>query len=137
MPDWMWSKADERGIARFVNPDAAMEAWRLDPRVDPLAEEQKPGGRRTIARAVYNALRDRNPSITYDREKYLHRGEYCQNVRTPRQILETEGRGTCLDLALLFCGYCLEFGLLPLLVMVEGHAFAAVSLTHGRKTTGP
>ena len=45
-----------------------------------------------------------------------------QKVVTPAQILENR-RGTCLDLALLYCA-CLErVGLNPLIFVIKGHAF--------------
>ena len=47
--------------------------------------------------------------------------------------IKIEKHGTCLDLATLFCGVCLANQLLPMLIMTKGHAFAAVSLTHGAK----
>ncbi|NCC36232.1 MAG: sigma-70 family RNA polymerase sigma factor, partial [Chloroflexia bacterium] len=34
-------------------------------------------------------------------------------------------------MTLLFCGLCLGYGLLPVVVLSEGHAFALVSLRHG------
>src|SRR5262249_28231344 len=47
---------------------------------------------------------------------------------TPVRCLQSAGNATFLDLALLFAGVCLGHELLPLVVIVEGHAFAAVSL---------
>jgi hypothetical protein len=45
-----------------------------------------------------------------------------QRIRTPSRMLE-EGRGTCLDLALLLCS-CLEYvGLRPVMFLFRGHAF--------------
>jgi hypothetical protein len=47
-------------------------------------------------------------------------------------ILGPPNEGTCLDLALLFCGLCFGYELLPWVIVIDGHALAAVSLTHGR-----
>jgi hypothetical protein len=52
-------------------------------------------------------------------------------IRTPAEILEAPREGTCLDLATLFCGLCLSYEVLPLIVVIEGHALSALSLTHG------
>ena len=136
MTDWIWSKADEKGLVRFAHPDAVLTAAaerHVDLGIERLAAEQTVDGRRTIARAIYEGLQHLDPPIDYDRERYLHHGEYRQIIRTPRQILITEKHGTCLDLALLFCAFALSQDLMPLLVIVEGHAFAAVSLMHGRQ----
>ena len=58
-------------------------------------------------------------------------GAYTQTIRTPPEILVAPREGTCLDLAALYCGLCLASELLPVLIVIEGHALAAVSLTHG------
>ncbi len=136
MTDWIWSKADEKGLVRFAHPDAVLTAAaerHVDLGIERLAVEQTADGRRTIARAIYEGLQRLDPPVDYDRERYLHHGEYRQIIRTPRQILITEKHGTCLDLALLFCAFALSQDLMPLLVIVEGHAFAAISLMHGRQ----
>ncbi len=52
-------------------------------------------------------------------------------IRTPPEILTAPREGTCLDLAALFCGLSLANELIPILIVVDGHALAAVSLTHG------
>lgn len=136
MTTWIWSKADHRGLARFVNEEAAWQAAALDLGINRLDEEVKEGGRRRIVEVMYDKLRCRQPRIDYDLEAFLRHGDYRQKIRTPRTILETDHRGTCLDLALLFCSLCLKNELLPFLLIVEGHALAAVHLTHGRKSQG-
>ena len=68
-------------------------------------------------------------NINYAYQKYQPEAE-TQIVRPPHEILGVPGEGTCLDLAALFCGLCLGYELLPLLIIIEGHAFAAVSLKH-------
>ena len=68
--------------------------------------------------------------ISYAPEKYDPQEER-QQIRTPAEILDAPKEGTCLDLSVLFCGLCLGFDLLPLLIVIEGHAFVAVSLERG------
>lgn len=49
--------------------------------------------------------------------------DYGQRLRTPTQILRG-GRGTCIDLALLFAA-CLEYvEIYPVIFLISGHAFA-------------
>jgi hypothetical protein len=79
-------------------------------------------------RAIYEALK--GCGIRYALEEY-HPSQALQTIRTPYQILESPREGTCLDLSLLFCGLCLASELLPVLIIIDGHALAAVSLTHG------
>lgn len=123
---WDWPRVDGRGLARYVNPDATR--WlRLDGRVEPLQARQSADGRRALVAAVYRALA--RQGIRYAYEQY-HPSDAIQLVRGPAEVLDRPGEGTCLDLALLFCGLCQGFGLLPLLVVLDGHALAAVSLTH-------
>lgn len=136
MTTWIWSKADHRGLAHFVNEEAAWQVAALDLGINRLDEEVKEGGRRRIVEVIYDKIRCRQPRIDYDLEAFLRHGDYRQKIRTPRTILETDHRGTCLDLALLFCSLCLKNELLPFLLIVEGHALAAVHLTHGRKSQG-
>ena len=51
-----------------------------------------------------------------------------QFIRKPNEILSGNKEGTCLDLALLFCGLCLGHKLLPIFVLLENHALVAISL---------
>ena len=59
--------------------------------------------------------------------------EETQIIRQPQEVL-TYKHGACLDLATLYCGACLHYSLLPVLLVFhgapEGHALAAVCLTH-------
>jgi hypothetical protein len=122
---WEWSKVDEKGLARFVTDDAVSLVTLPINRHDLI---RSPDSRYQIVEAVYNALTEKD--IRYTPEKY-HPSAAIQPIRTPAEILEAPREGTCLDLAALFCGLCLGNELLPLLVVIEGHALAAVSLTHG------
>jgi hypothetical protein len=120
-----WPLVDDRGLARFVTPQASR--WLPLPisRFD-LATE--PDRQRILVTALYNALKERN--IRYSLEDY-HPSEALQTIRTPPEVLVSPREGTCLDLAVLFCGLCEAYELLPILILIEGHALAAVSLTHG------
>jgi hypothetical protein len=121
-----WSKADERGLARYVLP-SAVEGLRLPQNRLDLAQQRD--GRPRLTKAIYETLLEQE--IRYAPEKYQAKLE-TQLIRTPKEILEPPGEGTCLDLAVLFCGLCLGNDLLPLLVVLDGHALAAVSLSQGR-----
>lgn len=136
MTTWVWFKKEHTALAQFINEEAAWGAAALDLGINRLDEEVKEGGRGRIAKVIYDKLRRRRPRIAYDREPFLRHGDYRQKIRTPRMTLETDHRGTCLDLALLFCALCLKNDLLPFLLIVEGHALAAVHLTQGRKSQG-
>jgi hypothetical protein len=85
-----------------------------------------PEGRKEMVQAIYSMLVQSN--LAYAEPEY-HDNEKEQIVRDPREI-KSQGLGTCLDLAALFCGLCLFHGLLPMLIVTKGHAFAAVSLSH-------
>jgi hypothetical protein len=117
-----WSRNDPQGLSRYVTSEAkqwlALDVNRFD-----VGDQ-----RRVIIQAIYNALVAKD--IRYNLEDY-HPAERLQHIRTPAEILDAPREGTCLDLAALFCGLCLGNELLPILIVVEGHALAAVSLTHG------
>ena len=122
---WEWSKVDEKGLARFVTAEAVRLVTLPINRQDLTHHSNN---RRRIVKAIYNALAAKG--VKYTPEKY-HPSAALQPIRTPDEILKAPREGTCLDLAALFCGLCLGNELLPLLVVIEGHALAAVSLTHG------
>lgn len=129
-----WPKADEKGLARYVNPHAAQAAAQLTA-ANRLDLGGGPGGRRLLVETLYKALAERQAPIQYSREKF-HFHDQEQLLRPPGEILGPPGEGTCLDLAVLFCGLCLANDLLPLLLVIEGHALVAVSLRHERKADG-
>ena len=120
-----WPKADEKGIARYVLPSTADELRLGVNRDDLLAQ----GRTREVIEAIYDALRA--PDIRYAREPYDPEKRQ-QIIRAPAALLHGGGEGTCLDLALLFAGICLGRDLLPLVVVLKGHALVAVSLTMAR-----
>ncbi|MCS6910173.1 MAG: hypothetical protein NZM11_06335 [Anaerolineales bacterium] len=123
-----WARAEERALARYVQPEDLPDefGWpRYINRLDLLQAE----GPRGVAEQLYNVLRKRN--LQYDLAPFHPRSTVAQLIRKPRTILD-ENTGTCLDLAVLFATMCLSCDLLPLLVIVEGHAFAGLSLTRTR-----
>jgi hypothetical protein len=120
----VWSKAEPLRLARYATPDAMR--W-FDGKINYDDLSSQPGGLFETVRAIYNALRERQALINYAPEKY-HYLEPFQEIRTPAEILGDPHEGTCLDLALLFSGLCLGHNLLPVLIVLDGHALAAVSL---------
>jgi hypothetical protein len=119
-----WPRQDEKFLAKYVTTTGNTIFPLKNVSVFDLSSD--PQGQRRIVEAIYNMLLD--SGIQYSLEEY-HPSDKLQKIRTPKQIKE-ENRGTCLDLAALFCGLCLANELLPMLIITSGHAFAAVSLTH-------
>ena len=115
-----WSTDEHSSLARYVLPDVADQVRPTTVRDDAIAR----GDRAAVVRAIYNSLLERD--LHYSREKWDHLGS-TQRIREPEDIFRG-GNATCLDLAVLFAGACLGHELLPLIVVVEGHAFVAVSL---------
>jgi hypothetical protein len=120
-----WSRIDDRGLARFVTPSASR--W-LPLEISRFDLGDRPDRHGLVCQAIYDALIPRN--VRYDLEQY-HPSAALQTIRTPPQVLEAPREGTCLDLGALFCGLCLAYELLPILIVIEGHALAAVSLVDG------
>src|SRR5436190_2974291 len=123
----LWPKTDDRGLARYVLPEAAT---RLPIGTMPERIPQDPASRLALVEAIFSALT--RHGITYRTEDYqtdLAR----QSIRHPDAILDGPKVGTCLDLVVLFSGICLWHDLLPVIVVLDDHAFAAVSLRHTRR----
>jgi hypothetical protein len=124
---WKWSKANEKSLGQFVNEKAFELLLKLPVnRFDLINTSEE---REELIKAIYETLLSLN--IRYAHEKY-HPEEETQLIRTPSEIISKPGEGTCLDLALLFCSICFGCDLLPLLIVIEGHALAAVSLNYKR-----
>lgn len=124
--EWKWSRNNEKSVAHFVT-DKSAELLKL-PGI-PFDLVHNCEGRRQLVEVIYNALVNKNINYTWPR---YNPDDARQRIRNPHEVLLSPGTGTCLDLALLFCGICLGYDLLPLLIIIEGHAFAAVSLNHKR-----
>jgi hypothetical protein len=122
-----WAKlAGPKQLAMYVQPEVTKLIRLRSSRYDAVVGE---GDRRSVIADVYDALA--NCGIRYVHESFDPRASV-QPIRQPVEIMVAPGEGTCLDLAVLFCGACLGFDLLPLLVWLDGHAFALVSLTNNR-----
>jgi hypothetical protein len=123
-----WSKVDKVGLSKFVD-DQANRLLPIELEDNQIKLRQTKEGRLKIVEAIYEALK--REDIEYALNSYNPQNAK-QNIRTPQEILVAPKQGTCLDLALLFCGVCFSYELLPLLIVIKGHAFAAVSLAHQR-----
>lgn len=113
------------GLARYAVPNV-VGLLRLP--VNTYDLHRRIGGRQGLIRAIYEELVKREIRYNVEPQGALPNR---QAIRTPYEILQTPGQGTCLDLALLFCGLCLGHNLIPILVVLEGHALAMVSLGRG------
>lgn len=118
---WDWAKANAMDIAKFATDDA-LKLFNLDVSSFDLRRENKI---EELLEAIYDTLI--HQAIQYDLEK-TSSSETHQRIRTPVEVLKTPKQGTCLDLALLFCGLCLGCGLLPKLVILESHALVVVPI---------
>lgn len=119
--EWQWSKANAMDVAKFAT-DEALKLFDINESSFDLKRE---GEFERLLRAIYETLVAQG--IQYDLEKEST-SEVKQRIRTPVEIFQKPKQGTCLDLALLFSGLCLGYGLLPKLVMLEGHSIVAISL---------
>ncbi|MEQ9237772.1 tetratricopeptide repeat protein [Coleofasciculus sp. E2-BRE-01] len=123
--NWEWHPIDKVGIARFIDPDV-INLLRLEQNVFDL-RQQSPDDFTPVIELLYNRLQEQG--IWYAAEKGITVTE-SQKIRRPDEILHGNREGTCLDLALLFCGLCLGHRLLPIFVLLEGHALVAVSVRY-------
>ncbi|MEI2579856.1 hypothetical protein [Scytonema sp. PRP1] len=126
-----WTKVEEKFLVRFVNKKVIELLPKLPE--NPFDLVQKKKDRRKLIEMIYECLVAKK--IRYSYEDY-HPNTTKQLIRSPSQILSSPGLGTCLDLALLFCGLCLGYDLLPMLIIIDGHALAAVSLNHNCQNDG-
>jgi hypothetical protein len=78
-----------------------------------------------IAEAIWAALVGHSIAYVLPPKSFERHG---QMVRAPAEILSRQV-GTCLDLALLYASCLEQAGLNPMVVLVEGHAFAGFWLT--------
>ena len=122
-----WNNSDPFLLPRYACPSAY--AWlRARLPANPDARDSDPLGRRKVAEAIYESLL--SVEIRYRREKLTDERGVQQAIRQPSELLDHPREGTCLDLTLLFCGLCISARLLPWIVVLKGHAFAAISLQH-------
>ncbi|NEU72906.1 NACHT domain-containing protein [Hassallia byssoidea VB512170] len=134
MSNEFWDKTDELGLVKFVNFARESEAVKQFIQNSHLPasgfdSHSKSDNLLLLIEEIYNALCQQN--IEYDLNEYFHSWiqDKPQKIR-PAEVLLNNRQGTCLDLAILFCAICCHFDLLPILILVNGHALAAVSLMH-------
>lgn len=127
-----WTQAEPRALARVVRPQDLSPEFKLPAYINrlDLLQAEGPQG---LAGALYRVVA--RLELNYDLAPFDPRAGVVQKIRTPAQILK-EGRGTCLDLAVLFAALCLDNDLLSLIVTVEGHALAGVALGRTRQNPG-
>jgi hypothetical protein len=144
--EWFYHRSMAHNLAAFVQPnDAAIEqivaltAARLKKEgKDSMLSGYQVGGPEKVlemTKAVYEVLQQDlnidyiNPPASFEQPEVYEDGTFSmsQKVFFPEYILKY-GRGTCLDLALLYAA-CLErIGLNPVVFMIRGHAFLGVWL---------
>jgi hypothetical protein len=122
---WEWSKFNREALAGYVTRESVKWLTLPENRLD-LAKYLD--GRRILIEAIYDAVSKKG--IQYAPEAY-DPSDAIQPIRTPVEIFESPHEGTCLDLAVLFCGLCMGNDLLPTLIVIEKHALAGVSLKYG------
>lgn len=111
-----WRRSSPEFLAHYVNSDDAVRAVRLAS-LDSLREH---GDRVGMLKTIYEKLCALD--IEYDLEPVLddNPSGLDQRVRSPREVVApNHGRGTCIDLAVLFAALCLDARLLPMLVLLR------------------
>jgi very-short-patch-repair endonuclease len=134
--EWPGTTVLQEILAAFVTPNhPAIETLMGSAREflgqqtgDPSLAGYQVGGRPRAAQmvgAIYAAMRKAsigyiNPPASYEKSG--------QKIRTPAEVLEGSRLGTCLDLAVVAASAIEQAGLNPLLLLIQGHAFAGVWL---------
>lgn len=118
---WDWLKDNEMNVAKFATDDA-LKLFDLNVSAFDLRRENKI---EDLLKAIYDTLVLQQ--IKYEEPK-PNSSEAYQSIRTPVEVLKQPKNGTCIDLALLFCGLCLGCGLLPKIVMLVGHSLVVVPI---------
>src|SRR3954470_14173851 len=117
MATWCpWPRLNAQGLAQYAVP-SSVRLLRIDESSFDL--HRTPGGRRRLVEVIYDGLVAKQ--IRYNLEPFEPRPNH-HKTPPPQEILVSPGQGTCLDLAILFCGLSLGYDLLPILVVLEGHA---------------
>ena len=122
--NWIWHQNNREGVAHFINPDVKNMLY-IEDNVFDLRNNNR-DDLTPVIRLLYNKLKAKG--IRYSNEKGMTNDDEAQFIRKPNEILSGNKEGTCLDLALLFCGLCLGHKLLPIFVLLENHALVAISL---------
>lgn len=97
------------------------------------------GDRATRARRLFDVIAA--SGVVYGHEPTSSRTG-CQVVREPSEVLAYPGHGTCLDLAVVYAGGCLDAGLHPVILIVDdpvapAPAHAIVLVRTDRDWAGP
>jgi tetratricopeptide (TPR) repeat protein len=122
-----WSRYNPRDLPTYITKAAARSMPRMKENWWDLTVGQ---GRQAAARALYDQLA--RTGIRYVPEVVsLDADRPVQEIRAPSEVLLLERAGTCLDLATTFCGVSLWIRLLPVIVVLDGHALVALSTVHG------
>ncbi len=107
-------------IAELTRKAAAyLQKWDGDPAFTGY-QTQDPNQVKKQMAAIYAALQEEGIAYTVPPASFEKAG---QRVRLPHAVLEQKC-GTCLDLSLLYAACAESVGLRPLVVFIEGHAFA-------------
>lgn len=128
---YAWPRADDRSLARFVQPQALPKAlrWPTDlNRRDVLTSS----GIQGVAERLYNQLWAQ--ALQYELAPLNPSSAATQLIRKAAVVVE-EKQATCLDLAVWFAAMCLDNELLPILILLEGHALAGFSLRRTARST--
>lgn len=116
-----WAKEDHFGLNRHARQKVRDI---LPEGVSSFDLRDEEDGKRKLLGAIYEALAAKG--VRYEHEPPTNSAEH-QWVRTWDEVLDSR-QGTCLDLALLFSSFCVEYNLCPFVIVLEGHALIAVSL---------
>ena len=117
----VWPKGNEKALAGYAVAETANGVRLTSSTADALAA----GDLRSVVAELYDEFATMD--IRWSREMYQPE-QAVQEVRPPDSIVGGAGDGTCLDVALLFAGAALGKELLPVVVVLDGHALVAVSL---------
>jgi hypothetical protein len=123
-PAWPYDSGHAE-LARYVVPEALGSDLEIPAALSAAEEEDVERADRLRAERIYEQLR--GWEVKYEREPTPREG--AQQIRHPWWIFNGQ-LGNCLDLSLLFAGYCLAKGVGALLAVTDEHAF--VVLTPGR-----
>lgn len=118
-----WSKNNEKSLVGAIDLNI--------PIFLPASIRQKHTSRRELIEKIYGYLIDCDIRYALPPELSTQGRPLLPDIQKIRNLdeIKREG-GTCLDLAVLFCSICAKEGLLPVIIVVKGHVFAAISLSH-------
>ncbi|MBV9141170.1 MAG: tetratricopeptide repeat protein [Pseudonocardiales bacterium] len=139
MTSWpSWRVGDAESLAAYVQTGVAPALLPDD--LNRRLRGPGAGSRLERARALFEVLAERG--IHYVHEPSISPvGK--QQIRPPDQVLARPGEGTCVDLAVIYAGMCLDAGLHPIIALLDptrpgeaGHAVVILWLA-GDWRSGP